>query len=874
MHADDVLMILVIAGIALALPITMIVLLFRIRSTQEEHRQEDADRQRRLVAHLCEIEGRLDAVARAVVAKPGAPAAEAPVAAKAPAAPIPVVAESALPAPAAPPAVVPAKAPQVPPPLPPRLPVPGGTPAVPSPAKMAALPCCRQDAGASVVTATPSHGHTATPVSAGEEPGAFELAAKKILSRVWNWLVVGEEFRRPGVSMEQAVATTWLMRAAILLFVVAVGIGLKYSIDHGILGPAGRVALSLMAGAGMVAGGLPLLNKRYHIAGQGLIGGGLAVLYFGLFASFTLYNLLPMPLAFGLMALVTVAAGVIAVRFNSLFIAILGILGGYGTPLMLSTGEENFIGLFSYLLLLGGGVLGIARLRQWHLLNILAMACTYVLYFGAVNHEGFYAASKFWSVLPFLLAFFALFSTVMFVYNLRRREPSTLVETIALLANAAVVFYAGNDLIRPQFGREWVAALTAGLGAFYIGHAWLFLSRRLKDRPLLFCFLGLAAFFLTVTAPLLLSGGWITASWAVLALVMAWMGARLGSRFLSALSNVVYLLVLARFGIDLHREFGDGVRAGLTAGDYLLELGARLAQFGIPVACFAGSWFLSRRQPEQAGLAVAPENDLKAGLPAGAVGSITLGAGCVLLFVYAQFELYRMCDLFYEPLRVPSLTLVWVAACAALLVSLRRLPSAWRVVLLAVLGALTALKLLAVDLGVWEPAMSCYGYAGTYDAADALVRLFDFGLVVAFFAVGFRLLYGNAVAEMRRCGILLGVLSLGLLFVYLTLETSTALRDFQPALRPGGVSLLWAVFALSLVFAGIVKGVRALRLAGLALFAVVTAKLYFHDLRDMSQIFRVMVLALIGVAMFFGSLFYQKYQKRLEGTGKPDDEGG
>ena len=835
-------LVIIVLGILLALPVWSLVMLFRIRSAQEEQRQDEQDRHCSLMVRVRELEAKIG-----TVQTPAAPAVKSAaesaktVCAEGAAKLTPSVSQVAA-------VAVPAPDPKLPPALPPVIAAPP-----------AAAPAVRPVA--------PS----AQAAAAEPDAGAFELAAKKILSRVWNWLVVGEEFRRPGMSMEQAVATTWLMRAAVLLVVVAVGIGLKYSIDKGILGPAGRVALSLLAGAGMVAGGLPLLNKRYHIAAQGLIGGGLAVLYFGLFASFSMYKLVPMPVAFGLMALVTLAAGVIAVRFNSPFIAILGILGGFGTPVMLSTGVENFIGLFSYLLLLGVGVLGIARLRQWHLLNILAMVCTYVLFFGSVHQPGFYAPEKFWTVFPFLAAFFALFSTVMFAYNLHRRESSSLIEIMALLANAAVVFYGGYELIEPQFGRDWVAALTLALSVFYIGHAYFFLARRMKDRPLLFCFLGLAAFFLTVTVPLLLSGGWITASWAVLALVMCWMGGRIGSRFLQGLSNIVFLLVLARFGLDLHREFGNGVQPGLAAGDYLLMLGERLAQFGIPIACFAGSWSLSRSQPAPSGLAVEPVNDLPAGPVVGVAGVVALGVVGVLLFVYLQFELYQMFDLFYRPLRVPSLTLVWVAACGVLLVSLRRLPSAWRLGLLVGLCVLTGLKLLAVDLDVWGPSMACFGYEGAYCAADALIRFFDFGLVVAFFAVGFRMLGGSSASEMRRGGVFIGVLALGLLFIYLTLETSSALREYQPSLRPGGVSMLWAAFALSMVFAGIVKGVRTLRFAGLALFAVVAGKLYFNDLRHMEQIFRVLVLALIGIAMFAGSVFYQKYQQKFEAADRPEE---
>ena len=828
-EAGIILVGIMVLGILLIGPVWMLVMLFRIRSVQDEQRGAAQDEHRRLLVRLRELENKLASQAESATAAAAAPATT------------------------------------MPPPPRPAMPASQPVPEKPAPppviaARPAAEPGVTKPLHIPMPTVTPPP--VAAYVFPEPEPGAFEQVAKKILTRIWNWLVVGEEYRQPGTSMESAVATTWLMRSAILLVVVAVGIGLKYSIDKGILGPVGRVALSLLAGATMVIGGLPLLNRRYHIAGQGLVGGGLAVLYFGLFASASLFHLLPMPVAFGMMTLVTLSAGVIAVRFNSLLIAILGILGGYGTPVMLSTGECNFVGLFSYLLLLGGGVLGIARQRQWHLLNVLAMLCTYVLFFSSVHQPGFYTADKFMEVFPFLVAFFVLFSTVMFVYNLRRRESSSLLEVLALLANATVVFYGGYDLIKPSFGQEWVAALTLGLSLFYLGHVYLFLARRLKDRPLLFCFLGLTAFFLTVTVPLLLSGGWITASWSVLALVMFWMGRRLNSRFLQGLSTLVYLLVLARFSVDLHREFGHGAVAGTAAADYFAAMAERLAQFGIPIACFAASWKLSRSQPVPLALTVPPEADVRAGLMTNRFGGTALALVGVLLFVYLQFEFYRMFDLFYQPLCLPALTLVWLGAGAVLLAAARRRPIPGRPVLLILLCAGMFLKLLFWDLQGWHPSLASFGYAGAYDATAALIRLGDFGLVVAFFALGFRLLRGGVVADRRRSGVFLGVLSLILLFIYLTLETSSCLREFQPTLRPGGVSLLWAVFALSMIFAGIVQGVRSLRFAGLALFAVVAAKLYFNDLRHMEQIFRVMVLALIGIAMFFGSVFYQKYQKK------------
>jgi len=141
------------------------------------------------------------------------------------------------------------------------------------------------------------------------EPTAFERA----MAKAWNWLVIGEEFRKPGVSWEYAVATNWLLRIGIVAVLAGIAFFLKYSIEKGLMGPLGRVALSLAAGLGLIVLGVRLLFKKYHLLGQGLTGAGFVTLYFAFYAASGMYHLMPDGAAFALMACVTVAAGVMAV---------------------------------------------------------------------------------------------------------------------------------------------------------------------------------------------------------------------------------------------------------------------------------------------------------------------------------------------------------------------------------------------------------------------------------------------------------------------------------------------------------------------------------------------------------------------------------
>ena len=140
---------------------------------------------------------------------------------------------------------------------------------------------------------------------------------------------------------------------------VGLGFFLKYSIDRGLLGPTARVGLTAMAGLVMLVAGTRLLGGRYQLLGQGLLGGGLAAVYAAVYAAHQMFGLVGPGPAFALMAAITVLAGGIAVRFDSMLVAVLGIVGGYATPFMLRTTGVDLTAFLTYLLVLGCGVLAL-----------------------------------------------------------------------------------------------------------------------------------------------------------------------------------------------------------------------------------------------------------------------------------------------------------------------------------------------------------------------------------------------------------------------------------------------------------------------------------------------------------------------------------
>jgi uncharacterized membrane protein len=689
------------------------------------------------------------------------------------------------------------------------------------------------------------------------EPSAFERAAADILQRVWNWIVVGEEYRRPGVSTEFAVATNWLLRIGVIIFVVGMGFFVKYSVDHGWLQPAARVALSGLVGCALLVAGVIAMARGARLIGQGFAGGAFAILYFTSYACHGMYHLVSVYTAFALMAAVTLAAGTVAVRFDALLVAVLGILGGYATPIVLRTGVVNFLGLYTYLLALGIGVLGVAWYKRWHLLTYPALLATYALYFGA--QSGHYTKTDFWSVFPYLPAYFVLFSAALSMHGERYRARITLLEVLALIVNAAVFMLGAHVLVSDAFCKEWVAAVTLGVTAFYVAHVFVLLARDVKERVLLTTYLGLAAAALALTPPLVLSSHWLTAAWAVEAAVLFWLSGQLTSDVLRSLALLLYLWVIARLCfVDMPRAFSDHAWRAMQAmppAQYVRALAERLLQFVIPLAALLA--------PLRAGATATSANAAPAGAGMRLLANLCVIVAVGLALAYSQLELRVACDAFNPLLHDMISTYGILAVLAVLVYAGRRSTLGCIPALAGIVSLLLLLKFVREDVANWDPALFSLRYTCAYTWQVVLVRGLDFLGIVLLLTLAQRtrrLAYAAWPHAYAVCG-------LALLFVYLTFETGSLLQHFVPGLKPGGISILWTLYALVIITVGILRRVRGLRYAGLTLCAIVPVKAFFIDLAHLSQFYRIMAFIVLGVMFVCGALAYLRlgaYLAKLE----------
>ncbi len=213
---------------------------------------------------------------------------------------------------------------------------------------------------------------------------------------------------KPAINWEQFMGAklfAWLGGLALFL---GVAFFVKYSIDHGWIPNEVRVALGFVFGAGLIVGGLRIPRDKYAITGQTLIAAGVVSLYAVTFmCGKNHYDFLGPVAMFLVMALITTTAFFLAVRLEAQVIAILGLLGGFLTPVLLSTGVDNPPGLFGYLALLDAGLIAVVLATGWSHLVPLSAAGTVIMMMGWTDR--FFTAEKGPVAMTVCLGFAALY---------------------------------------------------------------------------------------------------------------------------------------------------------------------------------------------------------------------------------------------------------------------------------------------------------------------------------------------------------------------------------------------------------------------------------------------------------------------------------
>ncbi|MDE2843038.1 MAG: DUF2339 domain-containing protein [Chloroflexota bacterium] len=331
----------------------------------------------------------------------------------------------------------------------------------------------------------------------------------------------------------------WLARIGIVALIIGVGFFLKLAFDNQWIGETGRVLLGLAAGVALLGAG-EFWRRKYSVWAQALTGGGIAVLYLSIFAAFALYQLIGGVAALGLAFVVTAAAAGLALRYEALAIAILGILGGFATPLFLSQDVDPQWALLGYVLVLDLGVLFLAAFRNWRWFTLLALAGSLVLYQFWVQGE---------PTPPLLLSqigitlIFLIFVGATTLYHLIWRRPLQALDQSLMVVNAMAYLAISYDQLFDAY-REWMGAFTLLLSAFYGLLGYGILLRNREQAHLSMFAVGISLVLLAIAVPVQLSGPSIVVAWAAQGAALTWLSFATGLREMRWFGLAFFAVVL------------------------------------------------------------------------------------------------------------------------------------------------------------------------------------------------------------------------------------------------------------------------------------------------------------------------------------------
>ncbi|HVR86900.1 MAG TPA: DUF2339 domain-containing protein [Planctomycetota bacterium] len=255
---------------------------------------------------------------------------------------------------------------------------------------------------------------------------------------------------------------------AVLAF-LAVAFFVKYSFDNNLVRPPVRIAIGILVGLGTLGIGLHLDRARYRFLIQALSSASILIFYGTLFASYRLYDLIPQPVVFGLMVLVTVAAFTLAVRLNAMTVAVLGLVGGFMTPPLLSTGVDHALALFTYVALLDVGLVAVGARQRWSALLPLAVAGTAFLQLGWV--DSFLTLEKVPTAFSIFAFFPALFAAAFLLLRRSRMESGTSLATTLVPSFLSLLF--GLGMVAGPLGMALSSPGLLGLFLFAVDLALL-----------------------------------------------------------------------------------------------------------------------------------------------------------------------------------------------------------------------------------------------------------------------------------------------------------------------------------------------------------------------------------------------------------------
>ncbi|MEY2439934.1 MAG: hypothetical protein QOI34_1319, partial [Verrucomicrobiota bacterium] len=234
----------------------------------------------------------------------------------------------------------------------------------------------------------------------------------------------------PTINWESFVGVKLFAWIGGLAFFLGVVFFVKYAFENNFITPRMRVLAGALVGIALIVAGILPTLRRYRVPAQSLCATGILILYANIYAAESFYSLMPLGAASILMWIVTGIALILATKLDAPGVLILGVVGGFVTPLLLGTKYSNAVVLFGYVGVLNSGIAFISALKRWGYPVVLAAVGSVIL--ELVWATGFFGPVETNTMRIILLAIQAQFLVTSIVFARARLEGTSTIAAAAI----------------------------------------------------------------------------------------------------------------------------------------------------------------------------------------------------------------------------------------------------------------------------------------------------------------------------------------------------------------------------------------------------------------------------------------------------------
>lgn len=677
--------------------------------------------------------------------------------------------------------------------------------------------------------------------------------------------------------IEKFIGENLINKIGIVITIIGVAIGAKYSIDNELISPLTRIILGYLMGVGLLGVGIKL-KEKYENFSAVLVSGAMAIMYFITYLAYDLYSLIPQGLTFGLMLFFTAFTVLAAIKYDKQVIALIGLVGAYGVPFLLSDGSGNVTVLFSYIAIINVGILILSFKKYWKQLYYTAFGLTWVSYFSWYLFS-YKLSSHLTIAWIFLFVFFALFYATFIAYKLIRNEKYVLPDVLLLLANSFIFFGLGYHLLSDRVPGEQLLGLFAlGNAVIHFVVSVVVYRRKLADSNLFYLVSGLVLVFLTIAVPIQLDGNWVTLLWAGEAALLFWIGR---TKQILVYEKIAYPMMLLAF-VSIVQDWSTTYYMDEEAEQLTPFLNVNFLSTALFVAAFAFITLLYQNKNYHTALA-------SNGWFFKIMSSII--PGILLISLYNAFRMEIMMywaqlfqnstlvitedgyDNTYMNYDLLKFKLIWVNNYSLLFVAVlsyinfTRIKSNFLGIItlgLTVLAIAVFLSLSLYEISELRRAYLNQNLAEYYLIGSSYlwIRYVSFVFIALAVYACHKFTFQNfiqrhleVVLDYLLHSSILWILSSELLH---WMDISGSSQTYKL-----GLSILYGTYSVLLISLGIWRKKAYLRIGAIALFAITLLKLFFYDIATMGTIEKTVVIVSLGILLLVISFLYTKYKHMI-----------